>query len=311
VSDPDEIRDLLVRQIRSPVLWHAGVQSMDEAGVTRYVEWPPGNVLSRLVQRSFRSADVRAVQDTDENTTENIQVPASPARAGAVTSEVNEAARSEALSTEAAATETGLDSGADEEHEPPSAAEAAAESAEPVALDAAASLYEWEFKPAPKLTRNRLWLSLSLLMLVGALVQAGYVFRTEVLVNLPQAKPVYQKICSWLSCEIGLPRLAEQLHIDASDLQLLDPRKPNLVKLTALVRNRARVPVEYPAFELTLTNAREQVVARRVFVPGEYLAEDVRKEEGLPGRQELSVNLYLDTGPLRAAGYRIYLFYPS
>jgi predicted Zn finger-like uncharacterized protein len=243
----------------------------------------------------------RALPDTSENRTMRTQAPP----ASAVTAEVS------TREHDAAPAETGLGVGEEEGREPQTGPSPDAEHTEPVALDAAASLYEWEFKPAPNLASNRLWLGLSLLMLLGALVQAGYVFRTEVLVNLPQAKPVYQQVCRWLSCEIELPRLAEQLHIDASDLQLVDPRKPNLVKLTALVRNRARVPVEYPAFELTLTNAREQVVARRVFVPEEYLADGVRKEQGLPGRQELSVNLYLDTGPLQAAGYRIYLFYPS
>jgi predicted Zn finger-like uncharacterized protein len=241
--------------------------------------------------------------------------------AGAVTTGQNDAAPGETESGENNSsgneparfdsTETGSSEGEEDVVEPQPDAAPEADNGEPVAGDAAANLYEWEFKPAPKLASTRLWLSLSLLMLAGVLVQAGVVFRTEVLVNVPQAKPVYQQICRWLSCEIGLPRLADQLNIDASDLQLVDPRKPNIVKLTALVRNRARVPVEYPAFELTLTNAREQVVARRVFMPAEYLAGDVRTETGLPGRQELSVNLYLDTGPLRAAGYRIYLFYPS
>jgi predicted Zn finger-like uncharacterized protein len=220
--------------------------------------------------------------------------------------EVTEAASANATSlpTETEVNGTGGDT---PEPEP----ELTSQRGERVTSDAATNLFEWEFKPAPKLARNGLWLSLSLLMLIGALVQAGYVFRTGILVNVPQARPVYQQVCHWLSCEIGLPRLADQLNIDASDLQLIDPQKPNLVKLTALVRNRARVPVEYPAFELTLTNAREQVVARRVFMPRDYLADTVQTDVGLPGRQELSVNLYLDTGPLRAAGYRIYLFYPS
>ncbi len=253
----------------------------------------------------------RALLDTNEKSTTVKQAPLSSAATAEAASVEDDAAAPETGPAELSATEVGSDINGEEGREPQPGPAQAAENDGPAAVDAAASLYEWEFKPAPNLARNRLWLGLSLLMLVGVLVQAGYIFRTEVMVNLPQAKPVYQQICRWLSCEIGLPRLAEQLHIDASDLQLVDPSKPNLVKLTALVRNRARVPVEYPAFELTLTNAREQVVARRVFVADEYLAEGVRKEEGLPGRQELSVNLYLDTGPLRAAGYRIYLFYPS
>lgn len=180
----------------------------------------------------------------------------------------------------------------------------------PTESDAGTNLYEWEFKPTPKQRRTGLWLTLSLLLFISALIQAGAIFRTEIMVSFPQVKPLYELACKRLSCEIGLPRLADQLNIDASDLQFIDPQRPNLVKLTALVRNRSRVPVEYPAFELTLTNAQEQVVARRVFLPSDYLEDTEKTDSGLAGRRELAVSLFLDTGALRAAGYRIYLFYP-
>ena len=172
------------------------------------------------------------------------------------------------------------------------------------------NLFEWEFKPAPAIRRTGLWSALSLLLLICAIAQVAYIFRTDLMVRYPQLQPVYQSACDWLSCQIELPRLADQLNIDASDLQLVDPDKANIVQLTALVRNRAGVPVEYPAFELTLTNAQQQVVARRIFMPADYLGDSRKAGAGLGGHQELAVNLYLDTGPLRAAGYRIYLFYP-
>lgn len=179
-----------------------------------------------------------------------------------------------------------------------------------IADDPAADLYEWEFKPTPQKRRTGLWLSVFLLMVVSALAQAAYGFRAQLLVNYPQVRPLYEQVCQHMKCEIGLPRLTDQLNIDASDLQLINPELPNQVELTALVRNRARVAVEFPAFELTLTDAQEKVVARRVFLPDDYLPEETPVKVGLAGRGELAVRLYLDTGPLRAAGYRIYLFYP-
>jgi predicted Zn finger-like uncharacterized protein len=188
--------------------------------------------------------------------------------------------------------------------EPPSVADRFAD-------DPVANLFEWEFKATPKHPRTRLWLSLSLLLAITAIAQAAYAFRTDLMVNYPQARPLYVQICVWLSCEIGLPRLADQLDISASDLQLVNPQTRNQVELTALVRNRARVAVEYPAFELTLTNEEERVVARRVFLPDEYLPDATIIDDGLAGRGELAVRLFLDIGPLGAAGYRIYLFYPS
>lgn len=198
-----------------------------------------------------------------------------------------------------------------ENAEPPDSTAEPPGIADRFADDAAANLYEWEFKATPKNPRTRLWLSLSLLLAITAIAQAAYAFRTDLMVNYPQARPLYVQICVWLSCEIGLPRLADQLDISASDLQLVNPQTRNQVELTALVRNRARVAVEFPAFELTLTNEEERVVARRVFLPDEYLPDATIIGEGLAGRGELAVRLFLDIGPLGAAGYRIYLFYPS
>lgn len=177
--------------------------------------------------------------------------------------------------------------------------------------DPAASLYEWEFKEAPPPRRNALWAVLSLLLLCGAGAQASYAYRTEILVNYPQMRPLFDRACAWIGCSIGLPRLAEWLHIESSDLQQFDAGRAGEVELTALVRNRAPVAVEYPAFELTLTNAAEQVIARRVLRPAEYLNAETRVEEGLRGRGELAIRLFLDTGKIRASGYRVYLFYPA
>jgi predicted Zn finger-like uncharacterized protein len=177
--------------------------------------------------------------------------------------------------------------------------------------DPAADLYEWEFKVAPPPRRTALWSLLSLLLLAIGGVQAAYAFRTGILLSYPQTRPLYEMACEWAGCHVGLPRLADMLHIEASDLQVADPGRGSEVELTALVRNRAPAALEYPAFELTLTNASEQVIARRVFLPSEYLGPGVSEEDGLRGRGEFAIKLLLDTGTVRASGYRLYLFYPS
>ncbi|HUF19761.1 MAG TPA: zinc-ribbon and DUF3426 domain-containing protein [Burkholderiales bacterium] len=176
--------------------------------------------------------------------------------------------------------------------------------------DPAASLYEWEFRLPPARPRTGLWATLALLMLLAAAAQAAVGFRSEILVTYPQTRALYERACSWMGCQVGLPRLAERIHIETSDLQFVDPGRPNEIELSVLVRNRASVAMDYPAFELTLTNAQEQVVARRVFLPREYLDEPERMPQGLPPRAELPVRLSLDTGNVRAAGYRVYFFYP-
>lgn len=177
--------------------------------------------------------------------------------------------------------------------------------------DPAATLYEWEFKEAPPPRRTALWTSICLLLLAIAGTQASYAFRTEILVSYPQTRPLFDRACEWIGCSIDLPRLAEWLHIESSDLQQVDPDHAGEVELTVLLRNRAPVAVEYPALELTLTNATEQVIARRVLMPAEYLDKSTRSEDGLRGRGELAIRLFLDTGTVRASGYRVYLFYSA
>jgi hypothetical protein len=61
--------------------------------------------------------------------------------------------------------------------------------------------------------------------------------------------------------------------------------------------------------ELTLTNTRDQVAARKVFGPEEYL-DGSGTDRGIAANTEAAIRLRLDTGDVVAAGYRIYLFHP-
>jgi [acyl-carrier-protein] S-malonyltransferase len=60
-----DIRDLMVRQVTSPVRWQECVEGMLGRGITRFVECGPGKVLSGLIKRIDRTAEVYNVQDVD------------------------------------------------------------------------------------------------------------------------------------------------------------------------------------------------------------------------------------------------------
>jgi len=162
----------------------------------------------------------------------------------------------------------------------------------------------------PKPRRRALWIAVAVVLLVGLLLQALYVFRVEVATAVPGAKPMLDRMCAVAGCEILPPRRTDVLAIEGSDLQA-DPAKPNLIVLTATLRNRGNTPVAYPSLELTLTNPQDQTIARRVIAPGDYLRERApTMAAGMPPLTEVPVRLELDTGDLRPAGYRLYLFYP-
>ena len=63
-SDPDEIRDLLVRQVVSPVLWEDSVRKMLAEGVDQFYEIGPGKVLKGLLKRIDRKIECVTVNDS-------------------------------------------------------------------------------------------------------------------------------------------------------------------------------------------------------------------------------------------------------
>lgn len=60
-----EIKDGLNRQLVSPVLWEASIRQMKSEGVDTYIEIGPGKVLSSLVRRIHKEAQVLNLEDAD------------------------------------------------------------------------------------------------------------------------------------------------------------------------------------------------------------------------------------------------------
>ncbi len=63
-ESPDEIRELLVRQVVSPVLWEDSIRTMLAAGVDEFYEIGPGKVLRGLMKRISRKIPVTTVNDS-------------------------------------------------------------------------------------------------------------------------------------------------------------------------------------------------------------------------------------------------------
>ncbi|MGQ9779895.1 MAG: ACP S-malonyltransferase [Bacillota bacterium] len=63
VTDPEEIRRLLVEQIYSPVRWEESVRFMLAAGVEAFLELGPGRVLAGLIHRISREAKTIGLGD--------------------------------------------------------------------------------------------------------------------------------------------------------------------------------------------------------------------------------------------------------
>ena len=65
LSDPDEIRSALLRQLSSPVRWVESIQHMVDNGATSMIEIGPKAVVSGLIKRIHRDTNLSSVTDSD------------------------------------------------------------------------------------------------------------------------------------------------------------------------------------------------------------------------------------------------------
>ncbi|MCJ7498421.1 MAG: ACP S-malonyltransferase, partial [candidate division Zixibacteria bacterium] len=66
VDEPMEIKNLLVEQITSPVLWHQSMEYLYEQGIRDFVEIGPGKVLQGLLKRSFKEINLYGIDKLSE-----------------------------------------------------------------------------------------------------------------------------------------------------------------------------------------------------------------------------------------------------
>jgi len=194
-------------------------------------------------------------------------------------------------------------------YEPASMPAALAEETTP-----SAPVFAEEYVPEPEAPPAREaamwgWISGAVALALLLAAQSVFLYRTEIAANYPGIGQYLRLACDVLQCTVPLPRDAELLKIESSDLES-NPAQPKRVALSTMLSNHAKFRQAYPALELTLTNAADEAVARRIFQPAEYLKPGTDIQAGMAPLSEVSIKLDLDVGDLNAAGYRLYVFYP-
>jgi predicted Zn finger-like uncharacterized protein len=156
----------------------------------------------------------------------------------------------------------------------------------------------------PAIPRRRLLIAAGMLAVVLA-AQAVFFYRSEVAARFPLAKQGLVWLCAQAGCAVRLPQRPQSILIEASDLQVIDPANPYRIQLTATLRNHAGYDVAYPALDLVLTNVNDHTLARRIFLPADYLGAGRDIDAGIAANAEMTVRLALETGNLGAAGFRL------
>ena len=145
----------------------------------------------------------------------------------------------------------------------------------------------------------------SLVAVAGVVGQYAWLQRDVLAAQYPALAPVLAKACSLAGCELQARRAITDVVISGSGFkQLADDRR---YQWSLTLENRSDAPVAMPMAELTLTDAQDRPLLRRVI--------DLRLlggPEQLHARQEWSVNVPVQVQDLGAAvaGYRALVFYP-
>jgi predicted Zn finger-like uncharacterized protein len=175
---------------------------------------------------------------------------------------------------------------------------------------------ESDFEFGPRARRRSaviasLWGLAALVMALALAGQLAYAYRGELALLVPESRPWIEAACARLRCTIPPPRHADLISIEASELAA-ERGVPGMLTFSAALRNRANFAQAFPHLELTLTDATDQPVARRVLAPREYLdaATSRRADAGsFAAGAEQPVRLHIDAAGLNASGYRIFLFH--
>src|SRR5918993_613387 len=150
----------------------------------------------------------------------------------------------------------------------------------------------------------------SLLLAALMAVQLAVIYRAELLASAPQARGALLQLCAVFGCTVGWPTQVDQLAVIGSELQTIPGT--DVLELTAVIRNRAAFRQALPAVEITLTDALNRPIARKVFTPADYLAAagepSSRIDDGLASGSDYTIRLFFEARGVQAAGFVVYPF---
>lgn len=144
------------------------------------------------------------------------------------------------------------------------------------------------------------WFTGILVMLAGLALQYLYYYRAAFAVN-PELRPVLTQMCDLTGCQ--LPPLRNIKAIVLGDhLIQSHPRYENSLLITATLINNADFAQPYPVLEVIMTDLQQNEIARRRFLPNEYLVGESGTQEFAPGSEVPVMLEVLDPGQ-QAVGF--------
>lgn len=131
--------------------------------------------------------------------------------------------------------------------------------------------------------------------------------RDRIVALNPALTPWMQTFCRPLNCTLSPLRRMEFLVIDSSSFTRIQADR---YRLNFIVKNKAPLALATPALELTLTDALDQPVLRRVFLTTELGPHPASLAAGEDWSISLAFEVKTNGSADRITGYRLLAFYP-
>ena len=122
----------------------------------------------------------------------------------------------------------------------------------------------------------------------------------------PRTRPWLEAACEPLKCQVQPLRQIESITIENSSFNKV---RGDAYRLGLAVRNKSVLALAMPGIELTLTDAQDRAVLRRVLLPRDLGAAPVLAP-GAEWSANLPVNVAGANSGNRISGYRVLAFYP-
>jgi predicted Zn finger-like uncharacterized protein len=150
------------------------------------------------------------------------------------------------------------------------------------------------------------WSAATLLLGTLLAAQLSVAFSSEIVGRWPALHPALVQLCRHTPCQVHWPRRPELLTLLGADLEALPGT--DALELAGTIRNRADFTVAAPAIELTLAEANNRIVVRKVITPAEYLGERGR---GIDAGGELEFKIGFTAPGVKPESFVAYPFYPD
>ncbi|MCU7799998.1 MAG: zinc-ribbon domain-containing protein [gamma proteobacterium symbiont of Lucinoma myriamae] len=133
------------------------------------------------------------------------------------------------------------------------------------------------------------WLAATIILLLMLASQYLH-FNSIKLSQDPQIRPFLESICPLTGCSLPLMKTPKKVITVTHDVRT-HPTVKNALEIQLTFKNKAAYTQSYPILEITFSNPVGEIIARRQFLPDEYMKRGSYYTSGLKSNQSQEISL--------------------